>query len=264
MIKKSIYRTYLAFIFLFLYAPITVLIFYSFNQSRGRGVFSGFTLFWYRELFSNELILRSFLNTIIVATTSSIISTVIGTLAAIGINSFNKKYRNAILGITYVSIISPEIVTGISLMLLFVIIKLKFGFTTLILSHITFNLPYVILNVLPKLRQQDKSLYEAALDLGCTPFLAFWKVIIPDIFPGIITGFLMALTYSLDDFVVSYFTSGITSQTLPITIFSMTRKRVSPEINAISTLIFVIVLMTLIAINIKEIKREKYLKQIKK
>ena len=172
--------------------------------------------------------------------------------------------KSAIMGVTYISIINPEIVTGVSLMLLFVIMKLKFGFTTLILAHITFNIPYVILNVLPKLRQQDSSLYEAALDLGCTPTLAFWKVVIPDIFPGIIAGFLMALTYSLDDFVVSYFTSGITSQTLPITIYSMTRKRVSPEINAISTVIFTIVLITLVVINIKEIKKEKYLTQLKR
>ena len=170
--------------------------------------------------------------------------------------------KSAIMVVTYISIINPEIVTGVSLMLLFVIMKLKFGFTTLILAHITFNIPYVILNVLPKLRQQDSSLYEAALDLGCTPTLAFWKVVIPDIFPGIIAGFLMALTYSLDDFVVSYFTSGITSQTLPITIYSMTRKRVSPEINAISTVIFTIVLITLVVINIKEIKKEKYLTQL--
>ena len=161
------------------------------------------------------------------------------------------------MGITYVSIINPEIVTGVSLMLLFVILKIKFGFTTLILAHITFNIPYVILNVLPKLKQQDNSLYEAALDLGCTPFIAFWKVVIPDILPGIIAGFLMALTYSLDDFVVSYFTSGITSQTLPITIYSMTRKRVSPEINAISTIIFIVVLITLLIVNIREIKKEK-------
>ncbi|MEI0596820.1 ABC transporter permease [Brachyspira pilosicoli] len=264
MIKKILSRTYIAFIFLFLYAPIAILIFFSFNKARGRGVFTGFTFEWYERLFSNNLILTSFFNTIIVAAVSSVLATIIGTMAAIGISSFNKKMKSAIMGVTYISIINPEIVTGVSLMLLFVIMKLKFGFTTLILAHITFNIPYVILNVLPKLRQQDSSLYEAALDLGCTPTLAFWKVVIPDIFPGIIAGFLMALTYSLDDFVVSYFTSGITSQTLPITIYSMTRKRVSPEINAISTVIFTIVLITLVVINIKEIKKEKYLTQLKR
>ena len=247
MIKKILSRTYIAFIFLFLYAPIAILIFFSFNKARGRGVFTGFTFEWYERLFSNNLILTSFLNTIIVAAVSSVLATIIGTMAAIGINSFNKKMKSAIMGVTYISIINPEIVTGVSLMLLFVIMKLKFGFTTLILAHITFNIPYVI-----------------ALDLGCTPTLAFWKVVIPDIFPGIIAGFLMALTYSLDDFVVSYFTSGITSQTLPITIYSMTRKRVSPEINAISTVIFTIVLITLVVINIKEIKKEKYLTQLKR
>lgn len=262
--KKIFSRCYIAFIFLFLYAPIAVLIFFSFNKSRGRGVWTGFTLEWYERLFSNELILRSFVNTIIVAIVSSIAATILGTTAAIGIRSFNKKMKSAVMGITYVSIINPEIVTGVSLMLLFVIMKLKFGFTTLILAHITFNVPYVILNVLPKLRQQDNALYEAALDLGCPPFLAFWKVIIPDIFPGIVAGFLMSLTYSLDDFVISYFTTGITSQTLPITIYSMTRKRISPEINAISTVIFVIVLVSLIIMNLKEIKKEKYSLQLKR
>ena len=231
--KKIILRCYIAFIFLFLYVPIAVLIFFSFNKARGRGIWTGFTLEWYKRLFSNELILQSFVNTIIVALISSIIATILGTM-------------------------------GVSLMLLFVIMKLKFGFTTLILAHITFNTPYVILNVLPKLRQQDNSLYEAALDLGCPPFLAFWKVVIPDILPGIIAGFLMALTYSLDDFIISYFTTGITSQTLPITIFSMTRKRISPEINAISTVIFVIVLVSLVIMNLKEIKKEKYLIQLKR
>ena len=264
MIKKILSRSYIAFIFLFLYVPIAILIFFSFNRARGRGVFTGFTLHWYKELFSNDLILHSFLNTIIVAAVSSIFATVLGTMAAIGINSFNKKMKSAIMGVTYISIINPEIVTGISLMLLFVIMKLKFGFTTLILAHITFNVPYVILNVLPKLRQQDNSLYEAALDLGCTPSMAFWKVVIPDILPGILAGFLMALTYSLDDFVVSYFTTGITSQTLPITIYSMTRKRVSPEINAISTVIFIVVLISLVIMNLKEIKKEKYLLQLKR
>lgn len=264
MIKRIFSKTYMAFIFLFLYAPIAILIFYSFNSSRGRGVFSSFTLDWYYKLFSNEVILRSFLNTLIVAAISSIVATIIGTAAAIGINSLNKTLKNAVMGVTYVSIINPEIVTGVSLMLLFVIMKIKFGFITLILAHITFSVPYVLLNVMPKLRQSDNSIYEAALDLGCTPQLAFWKVVIPDIMPGILAGFLMALTYSLDDFVVSYFTSGVTSQTLPITIYSMTRKRVSPEINAVSTIIFVIVLVTLLIVNIKEIKRENYLALLKR
>lgn len=264
MIKKIFGRLYLAFIFLFLYAPIAILIFFSFNSARGRGVFSGFTFDWYKKLFSNELILSSFINTLIIAAIASVSATIIGTLASIGINSFGRKMRNTLLGATYVSIINPEIVTGVSLMLLFVILKIKFGFTTLILAHITFNIPYVILNVMPKLRQQDKSLFEAALDLGCTPREAFFKVVIPDIMPGILAGFLMALTYSLDDFVVSYFTSGVTSQTLPITIYSMTRKRVSPEINAISTIIFIVVLITLIIVNIKDFKNEQKLLMLKR
>lgn len=263
-LKKIISGSYLAFIFLFLYAPIAILIFFSFNKARGRGVFSGFTLDWYAKLFSNEIILQSFLNTLIVAGVASVTATIIGTAASIGINSLNKTLKNGMMGMTYVSIINPEIVTGVSLMLLFVILKIKFGFTTLILAHITFNIPYVILNVMPKLRQQDKSIYEAALDLGCAPTKAFFKVVVPDIMPGIVSGFIMALTYSLDDFVVSYFTTGVSSQTLPITIYSMTRKRVSPEINAISTIIFVVVLLALVGINIREIRKERYIASLKR
>ncbi len=257
MMKKIFSKTYIAFIFLFLYVPIFILIVYSFNESRGRGVFSGFTLHWYKELLSNDLVLSSFANTMIVAFASSIIATILGTMAAIGMSNFNNKMKNATMGMTYISIINPEIVTAVSLMLLFVILKIKFGYITLILAHITFSTPYVLLNVLPKLRQKDNSIFEAALDLGCTHTNAFFKVVVPDIMPGIVAGFLMAFTYSLDDFVVSYFVTGAKSQTLPITIFSMTRKRVSPEINAISTIVFVIVLVTLLIMNIREIQKEK-------
>ena len=173
----------------------------------------------------------------------------------------NKWMKSAMMNLTYLPIINPEIVTGVSMMLLFVFLKLEFGFTTLIIAHITFGLPYVILNVLPKLRQMDNFVYEAALDLGCTPFLAFRKVIFPEILPGIISGMLMAFTFSLDDFVISYFTTGPTSQTLPVTIFSMNLRKVSPEINALSTIIFIVVLATLLIVNFKDLKKEKKVRQ---
>ncbi|HAN44911.1 MAG TPA: putrescine aminotransferase [Ruminococcaceae bacterium] len=258
---KWLSKTYVSLILLFLYAPIAVLIVFSFNESKSRGAFTGFTLNWYKQLFSNELILNSLLNTAIVAVVSTVIATVIGTAAAIGINSLNRWMRSVVMNLTYLPIINPEIVTGVSLMLLFVFLKLKFGLATLIIAHITFNVPYIILNVLPKLRQMDKFVYEAALDLGCSPLSAFFKVVLPEIMPGILSGFLMAFTYSLDDFVISYFTSGVTSQTLPITIYAMTRRKVSPEINALSTIIFFVVLIVLVLVNLSDIKKEKILRQ---
>lgn len=250
--KKSLSRLYLVLVFIFLYAPIAVLIVFSFNESKSRTVWQGFTFDWYTKLFHNEQIISAVINSLLIAVISSVIATVIGTLAAVGINSMKKGPRSLIMNATYIPIVNPEIVTGVSLMLLFVFLGIKLGFFTLVLAHITFNIPYVILNVMPKLRQMNKFLYEAALDLGASPVKAFMKVVIPEIFPGIVTGFLMAFTYSIDDFVISYFVSGPTSQTLPITIFSMTRRKVSPEINAVSTLLFLIVLTVLIIMNVKD------------
>lgn len=255
--RRWLSNTYIGLVFASLYLPIGVLIAYSFNESKSRAVFTGFTFDWYERLFHNEVIIQSLINTLIIAIVSSLIATIIGTAAAVGINSMNKWMKSAMMNLTYLPIINPEIVTGVSMMLLFVFLKLEFGFTTLIIAHITFGLPYVILNVLPKLRQMDNFVYEAALDLGCTPFLAFRKVIFPEILPGIISGMLMAFTFSLDDFVISYFTTGPTSQTLPVTIFSMTRRKVSPEINALSTIIFIVVLATLLIVNFKDLKKEK-------
>lgn len=260
--KKSLSRLYLALVFIFLYAPIAVLIVFSFNSSKSRAVWHGFTLDWYKQLFQNEQIISSVITSLLVAIISSVIATIIGTLAAVGINSMRKGTRSLIMNVTYIPIVNPEIVTGVSLMLLFVFLGVKLGFFTLVLAHITFNIPYVILNVMPKLRQMNKFLYEAALDLGCSPIQAFIKVVIPEIFPGIITGFLMAITYSIDDFVISYFVSGPTSQTLPITIFSMTRRKVSPEINAVSTILFLIVLSVLLIMNLKDAKAHKNKKKI--
>lgn len=253
---KKLGKLYLGLVLFFLYVPIFVLIVFSFNETKSRSVFSGFTFDWYIRLFNNRIIISSLINTIIIACVSSVISTVLGTLAAIGINNMRKVPKRVIMGITNMPIINPEIVTGVSLMLLFVFfaarMNLEFGFVTLLIAHITFNVPYVILNVMPKFNQMDPHIYEAAQDLGCSPVQAFRKVVLPEIMPGVISGFLMSFTYSLDDFVISYFTSGSTSQTLPITIYSMTRRKVSPEINALSTLIFITVVVILIVKNIIE------------
>ena len=257
---KKISKIYMGLVMFFLYAPILVLIAFSFNKSKSKSVFTGFTLDWYAKLFKNEIILSSLKNTIIIAVVASIAATILGTAAAIGINSMRKIPKKLIIGATNIPLINPEIVTGVSLMLLFVFFSAKmhfeFGFVTLIIAHITFDVPYVVLNVLPKLRQMNPNLYEAAEDLGCNPMQAFFKVVLPEIMPGVLSGFLMAFVFSLDDFVISYFTSGATSQTLPITIYSMTRRRVNPHINALSAIIFVVVVAMLTVKNIIE-KKEK-------
>lgn len=258
---KKLGKIYIALVLMFLYVPIFVLIVFSFNETKSRSVFSGFTFDWYEKLFRNEIIISSLVNTIIIAVLASIISTILGTLAAIGINSMKKIPKAIVLNVTNMPIINPEIVTGVSLMLLFVFfaarMNLEFGFVTLLIAHITFDVPYVILNVMPKFKQMNPHLYEAAQDLGCGPFKAFVKVVLPEIMPGVVSGFLMAFTYSLDDFIISYFTSGSTSQTLPITIYSMTRRKVSPEINALSTLIFIVVVVVLVVKHIIETKQAK-------
>jgi len=258
---KKLGKIYLALVLLFLYVPIFVLIVFSFNETKSSSVFSGFTLDWYKRLFNNRIIISSLVNTIIIAVAASIISTILGTLAAIGINSMRRVPKTVVMNVTNMPIINPEIVTGVSLMLLFSFfaarMTLEFGFVTLLIAHITFNVPYVILSVMPKFRQMDPHLYEAAQDLGCSPFKAFRKVVLPEIMPGVVSGFLMSFTYSLDDFVISYFTTGSTSQTLPITIYSMTRRKVSPEINALSTLIFLVVVVVLIVKNVIESKAAK-------
>ncbi|MBO4877661.1 MAG: ABC transporter permease [Ruminococcus sp.] len=255
---KKLGKIYMALVLLFLYVPIFVLIVFSFNETKSRSVFSGFTFDWYVRLFHNRIIITSLINTILIAVAASIISTVLGTFAAIGINSMRKVPKTVVMNVTNMPIINPEIVTGVSLMLLFVFfaarMNFEFGFGTLLIAHITFDVPYVILNVMPKFNQMDPHIYEAAQDLGCSPIKAFRKVVLPEIMPGVVSGFLMSFTYSLDDFVVSYFTTGSTSQTLPITIYSMTRRKVSPEINALSTLIFIAVIIVLLVKNAIEKK----------
>lgn len=258
---KKLSKIYLALIFLFLYAPIFVLIVFSFNTTKSRTVFEGFTFDWYIKLFNNELILTSLRNTIIIAAIASVFSTILGTLASVGFSRMGKIPRSIAMNVNNVPIINPEIVTGVSLMLLFSFfaarMNFEFGFVTLLLAHITFDVPYVVLNVMPKLRQLDPHLYEAAQDLGCNPVKAFFKVVLPEILPGVLSGFLMCFAFSLDDFIISLFTSGSSSQTLPITIYSMTRKKVSPEINALSTIIFLVVLIVLIIKNLIERKAIK-------
>ncbi len=261
---KSLSRLYTVLIFLFLYAPIAVLIVYSFNGSSSTVVLSGFSLKWYKMLLADRTTLKAFYNTLILAVTSSLSATVIGTAASVGIEKFRKSaFRSSLMAVTNIPMMNPEIVTGVSMMLLFVFIgriirtTSVLGFGTLLIAHITFNLPYVILTVLPKLRQTDKNLSEAAQDLGCKPVSAFFKVIIPAIMPGIITGMIMAFTLSLDDFIISYFTSGPGFQTLPIVIYSMTKKRVKPDMYALSALIFVSILILLILYNIVQQKSEE-------
>ncbi|WP_195985063.1 ABC transporter permease [Clostridium sp. D33t1_170424_F3] len=264
---KTISKVYTALVFLFLYAPIFVLIIFSFNDSNtmSRSVWSGFSLKWYTRLFEDRMIMEALKNTLIIAVVAAVVATILGTVAAIGINGINNKLaRRMMMNLTNLPMVNPEIVTGVSLMLLFVFVAqkmggLSLGMVSLILAHITFCLPYVILSVLPKLRQMDSHLYEAAQDLGCNPLHAFFKVVLPEISPGIITGMIMAFTLSIDDFIISYFTSG-TTQTLPIYIYSMTRKRISPEINALSTLLFAAVLLLLLIINLRQ-SREKRLEE---
>ena len=253
--KKAFSRIYTGICFAFLYIPILILIVFSFNTSKG-ATWTGFTTKWYVELFRNQAIISAFINTLIVALVASVFATILGTTAAFGMNSMKKMSKGVMRTLTYIQILNPEIVTGISLMLLFAYFKFTSGFATLILAHITFCVPTVVLSVLPKLRQLNVSLYEAAMDLGCNRRQAFFKVVIPEIMPGIVSGFLMALTYSIDDFVISYFTSGTTSQTLPVVIYSMTKKQVTPTIYALSTLLFVGVLAVLIVYNLGDMRFE--------
>ncbi len=242
-------KIYVALIFVFLYAPIGTLIVLSFNASKSRAKWGGFTFKWYVELFQNEAIMQALTNTLLIAVLSSVIATVIGTIAAIAINKMNRAGRTIWMGVTNIPMLNAEIVTGISLMLLFITVGMRFGFMTILLSHITFNIPYVILSVMPRLKQLNPSTYEAALDLGAPPLKAFFKVVLPDLAPGIFSGLLMAFTMSLDDFIITHFTKGPGVDTLSTKIYSEVRKGIKPEMYALSTLIFVSVLILLLLIN---------------
>ncbi len=254
---KRASKIYTALMMIFLFAPIAILLVFSFNEAKSLSVFSGFSLKWYRELFRDTETLKAVRNTLILAVAAALISTVMGTAAAVGMNKLRNKYlRTALDSLTNIPMINPDIITGISLMLMFVFVGRLFGaatslnFGTMLISHITFCLPYVILQVLPKLQQMDKALPEAAMDLGCTPLRAFFKAELPEIMPGVITGMIMAFTLSLDDFVISYFTSGNGFQTLPIRIYNMTKKTVTPKMYALATIIFFVILTLLLISNL--------------
>lgn len=256
--KKSkldiISKIYSTLILLFLYAPIVVLIIFSFNSSKSRGTWGGFTLKWYVEMFNDSQILKALYYTIIIAVLASIISTICGTIAAIGIHNMKKKPKALLLNINNIPVLNPDIVTGVALMILFITVGMQLGFGTVLIAHLVFDIPHVILCVLPKLRQLDDNLYEAALDLGANPVQAFFKVVLPEIMPGIISGAIMAFTLSLDDFVISFFTTGNGVTNLSIAIYSMARRGINPKINALSTLLFISVLSLLFLVNKRDAK----------
>ena len=280
-------RIFLVAVFLFLYAPIFVLIVFSFNDSKSNAVWGGFTLDWYRELLHNSAVLDALQTTILVSILATAIATVVGTAAAIGFSSMKRRPRNACLTVNSIPMTNADIITGVSMMLLFVFAgqalasfsgwlneqawavnaKLWFdfsfnlGFVTLLIAHVTFDIPYVIVSVLPKLHQLDPNLAEAALDLGATRWVAFRKVVLPELMPGIVNGMLIAFTMSIDDFVISYFTAGSQVSTLSMVVYSMVRRRVSPEINALSTLMFVAVLILLVVINLRQARQEEHRKR---
>ncbi len=271
---KRASKIYTALVMIFLFAPIAILLVFSFNKAKSLSVFSGFSFYWYRELFRDVETLKAVRNTLILAVSAALISTVMGTAAAVGINKLrNKLLRTAMDSVTNIPMINPDIITGISLMLMFVFVGRLFGaatslsFLTMLIAHITFCLPYVILQVLPKLQQMDKALPEAAMDLGCTPLRAFFKAELPEILPGVVTGMIMAFTLSLDDFVISYFTSGNGFQTLPIRIYNMTKKTVTPKMYALATIIFFVILTLLLISNLydeESVRKRREAKENKK
>ena len=261
---RSISKIYTALVMLFLYAPIIVMIVFSFNSSNSLAVMDGFSLGWYKELFRSEEVLNALSNTLVLAVCSAVIATVIGTAAAVGIDRMrNRRVKNVVLGVSNIPMMNPDIVTGISMALLFAFVMTALGketilgFWTVLIAHVTFNIPYVILSVLPRIRQMDKHLSEAAMDLGCTKLQSFFKVELPNLMPGIFSGFIMAFTLSLDDFIISYFTAE-EFQTLPIVIYGMTKRTVTPDMYALSTLIFGTVLVLLILSNVMQSRADKH------
>lgn len=253
---KTFKKIYLALVLLFLYAPIVVLIVYSFNASETRAAWGGFSLKWYGELLHDRSILQALYVTVSVAALATLVATVLGTFAAIGIHSMKSGMRAVFMNVTNLPMLMPDIVTGISLMILFLFARVPRGYLTMLMAHITFDTPYVIFSVLPRLKRMDKNLYEAALDLGCPPARALKKVILPQVMPGVVTGALLSFTMSLDDFVISYFTS-VRTQNLSMLIYSMTRRKVPPTINALSAIMFLTVLALLLLITGRSNKAEK-------
>ena len=261
---KKINRVITILIFIFLYAPMLVLMIASFNVGKDITEFEGFTFMQYAEVFKDRSLLTLLGNSLIISVLSSLIATVFGTVSAVGIHSMKPKMRKAVMGLTNIPMTNPDIVTGISLSLLFVFLGTKLlgqrnalTFWTLLIAHITFNLPYVILNVMPKLQQMDRSLQDAAMDLGCTPVQSFFKVTIPEIMPGVIAGAIMAFTMSLDDFVISYFVTGLDFITLPVEIYNYTKKQLQPKIYAMFTMLFLLIFVLMVVMNLLQIRQDK-------
>ena len=273
-------RAFMVMVFLFLYAPIFLLIIFSFNEGNSNAVWQGFSLKWYQELFKDRIIMQSVYTTLTVSLIATVVSTVVGTFASIGFYNMRRRWREPLVTVNNIPMINADIVTGVALCLFFVAAfgawngfvewmetthrltapRLYMGFGSLLIAHICFDIPHVVLCIMPKLRQMDGHLIDAAQDLGCTWMQAFWKVVVPEIKPGIVSGALIAFTMSVDDFIISYFTAG-TSSTLAMTIYGMTKKRITPKINAISTLLFATVLLLLIINNVREARLEKARKQ---
>ena len=264
-------RFFTLLVYVFLYAPIVLLIVFSFNATKSNRVWGGFSTQWYVELFHNTRLLGALRTTIILSVLAAVIATILGTAAAIGFYSMRRRSRTAFLAVNNIPLTNADIITGVSMMLLFVFaigvfndsflsellgVRWRTGFGTLLIAHITFNAPYVILSVMPKLRQLDPNIYEAAQDLGASGFLAFRKVILPEIMPGVLNGLIIAFTMSIDDFVISYFTKGSGVTTLAVEIYTMVKKPVTPEINALSTLMFLVVFALLLTVNIRQARQE--------
>ena len=247
--KRIVENFYLVLILIFLYAPIVTMMVLSFNSSKSRTQWGGFTLQWYTQMFDSATIMDALVNTLLIAFVSALIATIIGTAASIAINSMKPLPRTIIMGITNIPMLNADIVTGISLMLAFIAFGISLGFQTILIAHITFNIPYVILSVMPKLKQTNKSTYEAAMDLGASPVYAFFKVVFPDILPGVLSGFLLAFTMSLDDFIITHFTKGAGINTLSTLIYSEVRRGIKPSMYALSTIIFLAVLVLLLITN---------------
>ena len=253
---RKLRKAYIGLIMAFLYAPIALLILYSFNASKSRAQWGGFTLRWYRELFADEAIMAALGTTLSVGLLSALIATVLGTAGAIALFQMKRRPRGIMMAVIKLPMLNSEVVTGVSLMLLYAMVHIQLGYATLLLSHVAFCVPYVVLSVMPKLRQLDPNIAEAAQDLGATPLQGFLRVILPDIMPGVFSGFIMALTMSIDDFVVSFFTTGSGVSNLSITVYTMAKRGISPKINALSTLIFACVFVLLVGINLQDLRKD--------
>ena len=255
--KKAVGYLYIGLVAIFLYAPIFALVVLSFNDGKSMSVFTGFSLKWYIEMFKSDIIIEAMFNTFTIAIISSIVSTVIGTMGAIGIESMGQKLQGGILTLNNIPMVNADIVTGISLMLCFILFRISLGYQTVLFAHITFSIPYVLLSVIPRINKKTENLYEAALDLGASKRYAFRKIVLPELMPGITSGFLLAFTMSVDDFIITYFTRGMGINTISTLIYSQVKVGIRPSLFAISTIIFLIALIALIIVNKKNNKERR-------